>query len=45
MNLNVVARFNKTNANTFQVLRNEFMEVRKGGRGRETKLFGHIVYQ
>ena len=31
MNLNIVARFNTTNANTFQVLRNELMEAFGGG--------------
>ena len=40
MNLNVVAKFNKTNANTFQVLRNEVTLAL--GR-KETKLFGHII--
>ena len=31
MHLNVVARFNKTSANTFQVLRNELMKAWGGG--------------
>ena len=31
MNFNVIARFNKTNVNTFQVLRHELMKVLKGG--------------
>jgi hypothetical protein len=43
MNLNIVARFNTTNANTFQVLRNELMEA-FWEEGR-TNLFGHIVYE
>jgi hypothetical protein len=42
MNLNIVTRFNKTNANTFQVLRNEMMEAFVGVG---TKLFWHIVYE
>ena len=40
MNLNVVAKFNKTNGNTFQVLRNE---VTKALGWKETMLFGLII--
>ena len=43
MNLNIVTRFNKTNANTFQVLRNELTEA--FFFGGETNLIGHIVYE
>ncbi len=40
VNLNVVAKFNKKNANTFQVLSNEVTEALGW---KETKLFGLII--